>query len=88
MIGSKKTKKKYIGITNNPCARWGSHKELARSGDDKPLYKAMKTYGIKSFNFAILCTGPRWALSNLERALITYWKTQHPDGFNLAPGGE
>lgn len=88
MITSSKNKKKYIGITNNPAARWESHKELAKAGDDKPLYKAMKSYGIGCFNFSVLCSGPRWVMSNVEAAMIKYWKTKYPKGFNLAPGGE
>lgn len=88
LITSNKNKKKYIGITGYPTARWESHKQLAKDGDKKPLYRAMKTYGVNSFSFAILATGPRWAMSNLEVALIKYWKTKHPKGYNLADGGE
>jgi predicted GIY-YIG superfamily endonuclease len=88
LITSFRTKKKYIGITNNPYARWEAHKQAARDGEDKPLYRAMKAYGVNSFNFAVLATGPRWAIANMEAALIRYWKTKHPKGYNLADGGE
>lgn len=87
LITSSKTKKKYIGITNNPSARWESHKQLSKD-DPKPLYKAMRTYGIDTFNFAVLCSGPRWVISNIEIAMIRYWKTKHPKGFNIAAGGD
>lgn len=88
VITSSKNKKKYIGITNNPTARWESHKDCAKAGDDKPLYRAIRSYGVNSFNFSVLCSGPRWAISNIEAAMIKYWKTRHPKGYNLAPGGE
>jgi predicted GIY-YIG superfamily endonuclease len=88
LLTTSKTKKKYIGITNNPNGRLEGHKKCARDGDKRPLYKAMRNYGVKSFNMSILCSGPRWALSNIEAAMIRYWKTKAPAGYNLAPGGE
>lgn len=87
-ISTSKTGKKYLGMTNNPYQRWEAHKKLAREGDTRPLYKAMRNYGIKTFNFAILCNGPRWFISHAESALILYWKTRHPGGYNLTDGGE
>jgi len=88
LLTSAKTKKKYIGMTNNPLSRFESHKKCARDGDKRPLYRAFRNYGVKSFNLAVLCSGPRWVMSNVEAAMIRYWNTKHPKGYNLAPGGE
>ena len=40
----------YIGQTANkyPSKRWGCHKHEATSGNDKPLYRAMRKYGIEN----------------------------------------
>lgn len=87
VIVNKKNKKKYIGVTNSPTDRWEEHKKDALIGD-KPLNLAIRDEGVDNFFYSILSSGPRWVIFELERALIALWKTQIPEGYNIAPGGE
>lgn len=87
-ITNRKTKKKYIGITNNPARRWEDHIEAAENDDPRPLYHDMREYGKENFTFSVLLTGPRWVIGHAEISLIAYWKTRIPSGYNISPGGD
>ena len=48
----------YIGQTKNPSGRWSSHKSSSKSTDKKyynrPIYVALRNYGINNFTFEII----------------------------------
>jgi len=76
--------KVYYGITNNLRLRWNAHK-CAYFTTNRPLYAAMRKYGIEQFLMVILCVCPdREYAGYLETRLISF----DDDTYNLAPGGE
>lgn len=85
--------KKYIGQTARlPKERWQEHLESARDLNNKrPLYKAMRKYGIENFVFAIVEECPNEELNSREQYWINIeqtWIAEYPDkGYNLTCGG-
>lgn len=88
VIINKTTNMKYIGVSGYPMDRWEDHKDEVEKGTDRPLYNAMREEGIDNFFCSIIATGPKWAIYELERALIASWHTQVPNGYNVASGGK
>ena len=93
-ITNLKNNKKYIGLTTNTVEiRWRGHIIAhSKSGKqyDKPLYAAMRKYGLDKFE-----------IKEIEECLISklaeheiYWIAYHntyknkEKGYNLTPGGE
>lgn len=75
----------YIGLAHNPSARWRKH----RSGHGSKLLKAATVkYGIKSFEFKMLCAGSKEYIQQLEIMAIKTFGTIAPNGYNLSTGGE
>lgn len=81
--------KVYIGITDNLEQRWQQHKKDAKSKLSRPLYRAMKKYGIDNFTITPICsTLTREDLGTVEQQLIAEHNTMTPNGYNLTSGGE
>ena len=83
--------KKYVGITT--CSiqkRWREHKHAANKGSNKPLYNAMRLYGVDKFKIEIIdSTSTKEELGLLEAKYISQYKAYVRDGgYNLTLGGE
>jgi group I intron endonuclease len=82
--------KDYVGVTKNLHCRWQEHQRDSLK-DNKPLYKAIRKYGIKNFKFEILCLTPDdpEILFELEIFFIADQNTYIGDGkgYNLNRGG-
>lgn len=80
----------YIGQTSQkyPNSRWSAHKREAQNGNDRPLYRAIRKYGIDNFQFIIMLKNiPNDKLDYYERLWISKMNTQTPNGYNISPGG-
>ena len=84
--------KKYVGITSCPLAkRWREHKSAANTGVDRPLYRAMRKYGIEAFIIEKIAEAENEnELKQLEIDFIEALETYLPKGkgYNLTTGGE
>lgn len=43
----------YVGVTNNPIARWKNHLRRAKSGSTTPIHAALTEFGEKAFEFEV-----------------------------------
>lgn len=82
----------YIGQTTESgfMGRKCSHLSSARKGDLRPLYRAMRKYGVDNFEWEIIhkeILGAR-ELDKLESYYIKEYGTKSPKGYNLTDGGE
>ena len=82
----------YIGKTNNPNRRWKDHCRLAITKNhkeyDKPLYRAMRKYGIENFSFSILESNLTKEDSGIQEQ---YWIERYDtyrNGYNASLGGD
>ena len=84
-----KNGKVYIGQTVQPFnKRLLEHKKKMRSGANFPLYNAMRKYGIDAFSFEIIdAASNQEELDKKERLWVSYYDSQHPNGYNLTAGG-
>ena len=82
-------KKIYIGQTiDRLCNRWAQHNYNVNNKTNKPLYNAMRKYGVE--NFQIEEIGGANSISELnyqEWLLIHKNNTLWPNGYNLREGG-
>jgi group I intron endonuclease len=80
----------YIGATVNVHARWAQHKSNAANPTckeyEKPLYIAMREYGIDNFSFEVLQECEIDELQTLEQYWIALYNTVRT-GYNQTPGG-
>lgn len=84
--------KVYIGLSKDCYRRWNDHKDGARNhrrkeDEDKPLYKAMRKYGIENFTFEIIEQCDESLLKERE----IYWIEQYDSyrtGYNATRGGD
>lgn len=85
--------KMYIGQTSRTWQeRWKDHLESARDlNNQRPLYRAMRKYGIENFSFSIIENCPNDKLNEREQYWINEkqtWIAEHPNsGYNLTCGG-
>lgn len=81
--------KSYIGITINVGRRWRNHTHESRRGTERPLYEAMRQYGLDNFTVEVIDTAETAEeLAAKERMYIKKYNTLFPDGYNKSPGGE
>lgn len=85
--------KTYIGFTNKPLIkRIIEHKSSAKSGSDYLLHKAIRKYGIDSFNWECLYESfdREFILSTMENHFIMENNSYFEDGFgyNMTFGGQ
>lgn len=85
--------KMYIGQTSRIWQeRWKDHIESARDlNNQRPLYRAMRKYGIENFSLSIIEHCPDNELNDREQYWIDKkqtWIAKYPDkGYNLTCGG-
>lgn len=82
--------KTYVRQTHTryTSVRWGGHRAAARNGDEKPLYRAMRKYGIKNFKYKVMLINiPIEQLDFYEKLWIKKLNTLVPNGYNLTEGG-
>ena len=83
---------KYVGVTQTTIAkRWREHKCAAKSGMDRPLYRAMRKYGVEAFVIEVVATADSVeSLKALECRYIADLGTfaRNGSGYNLTLGGD
>lgn len=83
---------KYVGVTQTTIAkRWREHKCAAKSGMERPLYRAMRKYGIEAFTIEAIATADSVeSLKTLECRYIADLGTfaRNGSGYNLTLGGD
>lgn len=78
--------KLYIGISNNPEARWLEHLHCAKRKRNK-LYNAMRKYGAGTFKMEVLhWCNDRDRAYELEQFVVEIAETR-THGYNTTPGG-
>lgn len=87
--------KYYIGQTIRPKFRKNGHVSRAFNGSELPFHRAIRKYGIDSFEYSILCRITcsntetlSEILNNLEQYYITKYNSKVPTGYNVTEGGE
>jgi group I intron endonuclease len=83
-------KKGYVGVTGQkPEKRFREHKNAARGGNDRHLYRAMRKYGIENFNLIVLDVAKNYEEAyELEEEWIESLGTYRDWGYNMTPGGD
>jgi len=81
--------KVYIGITSDIKKRWREHKCTSKTSG-KPLYRAIRKYGLSKFTIFELCSMTDWeAIAQYEIDTIAkHQSTDMSKGYNLSEGGE
>ena len=83
--------KGYVGQTiKDPKVRWAQHIYAAFvKKDRRPLYCAMRKYGLRNFTAEVVWTGPESKLNAAEKRLVRQRKTFIDTGwgYNLTTGG-
>ena len=89
-ITNLKNNKLYIGLTTVSLEqRWKGHITQANIGNQKPLYRAIRKYGVENFVIESICeTNSFEDLGNMERLYIQKYNTRVPNGYNISAGGE
>lgn len=85
--------KVYIGQSKNISQRWRVHRYRAfsKSAEDyeKPLYRAIRKYGLLAFNFEVIEECSIEDLNAKEKFWIELLDSTNPSkGYNLTKGGE
>lgn len=87
--------KYYIGQTIRPKFRKNEHVSRAFNGSELPFHRAIRKYGIDSFEYTILCRITcsntetlSEILNNLEQYYIIRYNSKVPTGYNASDGGE
>lgn len=87
--------KYYIGQTIRPKFRKNEHVSRAFNGSELPFHRAIRKYGIDSFEYSILCKITcsntetlSEILNNLEQYYIIKYNSKVPTGYNVTEGGE
>lgn len=80
--------KSYAGITSKDVAlRWKEHVSLMKTGCKKPLYAAMRKYGLGAFQVKAIAEHDDW---DMLCAMEVYVISLFPEGalYNLTQGGD
>lgn len=92
-----KNQKVYIGITKykNPNTRFKKHIAEHNKGGNyskRPLYEAMKKYGVKNFAFSVIEELPNSLLGKREKYWIKFYNSyigfENSYGYNATLGGD
>ena len=76
----------YIGQSIHIKARFNAHKSEARNGNTRPLYNAIRKYGVENFSFEVIEECSKEKLNEREIYWIKKYDSFH-NGYNLTPGG-
>ena len=93
LITNKITKQYYVGQTRNTVEeRWKHHLEDAEDIElsYKPLYHAMRDYGVNNFSIESLCECPDLVSLNAAERFFIWFLAANVDGFgyNVLAGGQ
>lgn len=81
--------KRYVGQTVSIQSRWKAHQKESRNGNQRPLYRAMRKYGLVNFVIEELGQYPDTkSLNEAESYWIRYYQSETPLGYNLTSGGD
>ena len=87
--------KYYIGQTIRTKFRKNENLSRAFNGSELPFQRAIRKYGMDSFEYSILCKITcsntetlSEILNNLEQYYITKYNSKVPTGYNVTEGGE
>lgn len=91
-IENKINQKVYIGQSINIEKRWVAHKNTASNkyslSYDYPLYRAIRKYGLKNFEFSVIEECNILSLNEREIYWIDYYNSSNKNfGYNLTLGG-
>lgn len=86
-ITNKINGKVYIGQSVDITTRWKQEINAAKRGEQYPLYRAFRKYGIENFDFSILEECPTKKLDERERFYIKKFNSVN-DGYNIQYGGK
>lgn len=79
--------RQYVGCTGVGLdARLRMHATEARTGSLRPIYTAIREFGLEAFTAEIVFTGERLEAFGRERDEIAARGSLHPAGFNLPTG--
>lgn len=82
----------YIGLTRNSLQRrFSQHKYEANHGVDRPLYRAMRKYGIDNFTIEVIDSANDLStLKQKEQYWIQFYDSYggHGHGYNATKGGD
>lgn len=76
----------YIGQSVHIKARFNQHKNEAKNGNTRPLYNAIRKYGVENFSFEVIEECSKEKLNEREIYWIKKYDSFH-NGYNLTPGG-
>ncbi len=80
--------KHYVGQTRMKFSRrMITHANAASNGCNTLLGRAIRKYGLGSFEKEILLEAPIKSLNKLERHYVAKFSTMSPNGYNLSSGG-
>lgn len=84
--------KKYIGLSINCEKRWFDHRSKSLNStatDDlqKPIYRAIRKYGLENFSFCVLEECEKEKLKEREVYWISYYDSYNT-GYNATLGGD
>lgn len=79
----------YVGKSVMPATRWTQHKVDSRTGSE-PLYRAMRKYGVKAFEFAVVeeCSSEIESYEAEQRWIVRLNATTDGAGYNQTMGGK
>lgn len=91
-ITNKINGKIYIGQSVDIKRRWWEHKARAFEPNsncfNKPLYQAIRKYGISNFELTILCECKETDLNKKEAEYISTFNSIVPNGYNILPSSD
>lgn len=93
LITNQINNKVYVGQSVNIEQRWRAHRSrpfnLNSNDYEKPLYRAIRKYGLDNFEFKVIEVCREEELNEKEEKWIRYFAAVDPEkGYNLTYGGE
>jgi len=82
------TMDEYVGQAQCWKVRWKGHCKACKAGVPKPLYNAMRKYGIENFAITIVRRCTLEDLNYWEDYYVEKFCTLCPGGYNLTEGGD
>lgn len=80
--------KKYVGQTKNFVKRKAGHLYDVKRGCEKPLYRAIRKYGVENFSFEIIEECLDEIINEREQHWVAHFDSFNPEkGYNLTPSG-
>lgn len=84
---NKLNNKSYVGVSTNPELRYRRHLESAKNNHDTHFYRAIRKYGIESFEYSIIEKVLLSEMYSREKYWISEYDSYH-NGYNSTLGGE